>query len=140
MDCDQGPRRRFPNGIAFNAALRNLDEWVRQGTLPPRAEPIVVESGTPVLDGFGNVKGGVRSPFVDLPTSTWTGSSTGASFCFIAGHEIPFTRERLRTLYPTHAAYVAAVRRNISDLASTRFIVRQDGDVLIRQAEASPVP
>jgi hypothetical protein len=62
-------------------------------------DPIVVENGKPVLDEFVNVKGGVRSPYVDVSTSGWTGSS-GASFCFIAGHEIPFTRERLRMLYP----------------------------------------
>jgi hypothetical protein len=140
MDCNEGPRSRFPNSVAFNAALRNLDEWVRKGTAPPRAEPILLQDGKPVLDADGNVKGGVRSPFVDVPTSTWTGSSTGASFCFIAGHEIRFTSERLRALYPSHAAYVEAVRRNVADLVNRRFIVRQDGDALIRDAENAPFP
>jgi hypothetical protein len=140
MECNEGPRSRFPNSVAFNAALRNLDEWVRKRTAPPRAEPIVVESGKPVLDEHGNVKGGVRSPYVDVPTSSWTGSSTGASFCFIAGHEIPFTRERLRSLYPTHAAYVDAVRKNVADLVSKRFIVREDGEELVREAQKSAVP
>jgi hypothetical protein len=140
MECNEGPRSRFPNSVAFNAALRNLDEWVRKRTAPPRAEPIVVESGKPVLDEHGNVKGGVRSPYVDVPTSSWTGSSTGASFCFIAGHEIPFTRERVRSLYPTHAAYVDAVRKNVADLVSKRFIVREDGEELLREAQKSPVP
>ncbi len=140
MDCSEGPRSRFPNSVAFNAAFRNLDEWVRKGTAPPRAEPIVVENGKPVLDEDGNVKGGVRSPYVDVPTSTWTGSSTGASFCFIAGHEIPFGRERIRTLYPSRAAYVRAVRRNVSDLIAQRFIVREDGAELIKQAETARIP
>jgi hypothetical protein len=140
MECNEGPRSRFPNSVAFNAALRNLDAWVRTGTAPPRAEPILVENGRAVLDEYGNVKGGVRSPYVDVPTSTWTGSSTGASFCFIAGHEVPFTGERLRTLYRTHAAYVEAVRRNVADLVNKRFIVRQDADELIREAEKSPIP
>jgi hypothetical protein len=140
MGCNEGPRSRFPNSVAFNAALRNLDAWVRTGTAPPRAEPILVENGRAVLDEYGNVKGGVRSPYVDVPTSTWTGSSTGASFCFIAGHEVPFTGERLRTLYRTHAAYVEAVRRNVADLVNKRFIVRQDADELIREAEKSPIP
>jgi hypothetical protein len=64
----------------------------------------VVENGKPVLDEYGNVK--VRLPYVDVPTSTWTGNSTGASFCFIAGHEIRFDRERLTRLYPDRAAFV----------------------------------
>jgi hypothetical protein len=140
MDCNEGPRSRFPNSVAFNAALRNLDEWVRKGTAPPRAEPIAVENGKPVLDEYGNVKGGVRSPYVDVPTSTWTGSSTGASFCFIAGHEIRFDRERLKRLYPDRASYVRAVRRSVTDLVSRRFIVREDGAELIKQAETAQIP
>jgi hypothetical protein len=140
MECNEGPRSRFPNSVAFNAALRNLDDWVRTGTTPPRAEAIVMDNGKPVLDDAGNVRGGVRSPHVDVPTSTWTGSSTGASFCFIAGHEVPLTRERLRMRYPTHAAYVKAVRRSVRELVASRFIVREDGDALIQDAEKAPVP
>ena len=67
---------------------------------------------------FGNVIGGLRSPYVDVPTSTWFGSSTGASFCFIAGHEVPFDQATLDELYPTHGAYVRAVIRNVGDLVS----------------------
>ena len=139
MECNEGPRSRFPNSLAFNAALRNLDEWVRKGVAPPRAEPIVVENGKPVLDQYGNVKGGVRSPLVDVPTSSWTGSSTGASFCFIAGHEIPFTRDRLTALYPTKDSYLKAVRRNVADLVARRFLVREDGEELLEDAARGPV-
>ena len=88
MDCNEGPRSRFPNWPAFNAILRNLDNWVRTGTPAPRAEPILVDDGKPVLDRFGNVVGGIRSPFVEAPTSTWFGNSTGPSFCRIAGHDL----------------------------------------------------
>ena len=50
--------------------LQNLDLWVRDGLAPPHADPILVENGAPVLDEFGNVQGGLRSPYVDVPTST----------------------------------------------------------------------
>jgi hypothetical protein len=99
-----------------------------------------VADGKPVVDEDGNVKGGVRSPYVDVSTSRWTGSSTGASFCFIAGHEIPFTPERLRMLYSTHAAYVDAVRKNVADLVSKRFIVREDGEELVKEAQNARIP
>jgi hypothetical protein len=43
-------------------------------------------------------------------------------------------------LYPNHEAYVTAVRRNVADLVEKRFIVREDGDTLIHQAQMARVP
>jgi hypothetical protein len=140
MDCNEGPRSRFPNSLAFNAAFRNLDQWVRKGTAPPRAEPIRVENGQAVLDEFGNVIGGIRSPYVDVPAAQWTGTSTGASFCFIAGHEKRFDAARLKELYPTHAAYVRAIRRNVSELVADRFLTREDGAKVVREASDAAIP
>ena len=140
MECNEGPRSRFPNSVAFNAAFQNLDAWARRGVSPPRAEPIHVKDGQPVVDEFGNVMGGVRSPYVDVPTAQWIGNSSGASFCSIAGHEKPFDRTRLKALYPTHAEYVSAVRRSVNDLVAKRFIVSEDGEKLIREARSAQVP
>jgi hypothetical protein len=140
MDCNEGPRSRFPSSIAYNAILRNLELWIDKGTAPPRADQIVVENNAPVLDKFGNVTGGVRSPFLDVPTSTWFGNSTGKSFCTIAGHEVPFDARKLHELYPTHASYVQAVTKDVADLVAKRFITRQDGDALIADAKKADVP
>lgn len=140
MNCNEGPRSRFPNSLAFNAAFRNLDLWVREGIAPPQAEPIQVVDGEPVLDQHGNVKGGVRSPYVDVPMSKWTGTSTGESFCFIAGHEIPFSTEQLQALYPSKKAYVDAVRKDVAKLVEERFIVKEDGEDLIAEAQAVKFP
>ena len=49
MDCNEGPRSRFPSAIFFDAMLSNLDQWVRDGTAPPHGSPIVVQNGAPVL-------------------------------------------------------------------------------------------
>jgi hypothetical protein len=138
--CNEGPRSRFPSSIHFNAAFRNLDLWIRRGLAPPHADPILVENGAPALDRFGNVVGGLRSPFVDVPTSTWFGSSTGASFCFIAGHEVPLDSATLAELYPTHGAYVRAVVRNVHGLVARRFLTPEDGRRLIREAARADVP
>ena len=140
MDCNEGPRSRFPSSIFFDAMLSNLDQWVREGTLPPHGSPIVVQNGAPVLDRFGNVVGGLRSPYLDVPTSTWFGSSTGPSFCVIAGHEVPFSKDLLQQIYPSHAAYVSAVSKNTRALVRQGFITRQDGDLLIKEAQAAQVP
>jgi Alpha/beta hydrolase domain len=93
-----------------------------------------------VLDQFGNVTGGLRSPFLDVPTSTWFGSSTGASFCFIAGHEVPFSHEQLRRLYPSHGRYVDAVARDVGKLVKQRTITATDGVRLVRDAAHADVP
>lgn len=140
MSCNEGPRSRFPNSVAFNAIYRNLDAWVRNGVAPPRAEPILVENGAPVLDVHGNVRGGVRSPFVDVPTARWTGTSTGPSFCSIAGHEIPFDAAKLKALYPSQASYVDAVRKNVAALTAARFVTAEDGAKLVAAAAALPLP
>ncbi len=139
-ECNEGPRSRFPSQIFFDAMMRNLDQWVRRGAAPPYGSPMVVQNGEPVLDRFGNVLGGLRSPYVDVPTSTWYGSSTGASFCFIAGHEVPFSTALLKQLYVSHTVYVQAVRRDVDRLVKARFITAYDGRMLVAEAQAAQVP
>jgi len=140
MDCNEGPRSRFPSQIFFDAMLRNLDQWVRKGTAPPHGSPIVVQNNQPVLDRWGNVVGGLRSPYLDVPTSTWYGSSTGPSFCVIAGHEVPFSAALLRQIYPSHQAYVRAVVKDTNALVKGGFITAYDGAMLIREAREADIP
>jgi hypothetical protein len=132
--CNEGPRSRFPSAIFFDAALRNLDLWVREGIAPPRAEPILVRDGAPVLDRFGNVQGGLRSPYLDVPTSTWFGTATGASFCFIAGYERPFDTATLTELYGNEGEYIRAVRASIRELVDQRWLTEDDARWLFREA------
>ena len=134
MECNEGPRSRFPNGPAFNAILRNLDEWVRTGTPAPRVENIRVENNAPILDAHGNLTGGIRSPLVDVPTSRWYGNSTGASFCRIAGHEEPIDAAALKTMYPSPAVYLKAVETDIARLVAQRVLVKEDGEALLQDA------
>ncbi|WP_098484844.1 alpha/beta hydrolase domain-containing protein [Georgenia soli] len=140
QQCDQGPRSRFPSDIFFNAALQNLDLWVREGIAPPHADPILVAGGQPVLDEFGNVQGGLRSPFLDVPTSTWHGTATGASFCFIAGWEEPFDQAELDRLYRNHGQYVRAVGESVRSLERDRFLTSYDAQQLRRAAAGQDVP
>ena len=98
-----------------------------------------MQGGAPVLDGFGNVIGGLRSPYLDVPTSTWFGTATGPSFCRIAGYEVPFTQELLDELYASQDAYVRAVRRSVRELVADRLLTRADGDRIIREAMQTPV-
>ncbi len=138
--CDQGPRSPFPSSIYFDAILHNLDQWVRHGTAPPPGRHIDVRHGQGVLDHSGNVKGGVRSPLVDVPTSTWLASQTGPGFCYLVGLQRRFTRARERHLYPTHRAYILAVNRDARRLARQRYLTAYDAVMLMREARRASVP
>ena len=134
LNCDQGPRSRFPSWVAYNAIYRNLKAWVEDGAPPPPSQNIEVANSKGVTDANGNVKGGIRSPWLDVPTSTWNGNSTGQSFCRIAGHEIPLLPATLASLYPSQQAYEQAVRQNVDNLVNARFITPEDGRVLKARA------
>ncbi len=140
LGCNEGPRSRFPSSIFFDAMLDNLERWVADGVAPPRVAPIEVVAGQPVLDAFGNVVGGLRSPYLDVPTSTWYGSATGPSFCAIAGWEQPFGAARLEALYPSHGRYVQRVGASVRELVADRIITRDDGVRLKREAAQADVP
>ncbi len=139
VECDQGPRSRFPSWVAFNAIYHNLKDWVEHGVAPPPSQNIDVVDGKGVLDANGNVKGGVRSPLLDVPTSTWIGNSTGQSFCRIAGHEIPFDQAKLKTLYKSQGAYEAAYKKDVDKLVKQRFITKDDGKMLKKHAKDTRV-
>jgi hypothetical protein len=142
MSCDQGPRSRFPSRIFIDAALRNIDLWSRYRIPAPPGRDILVDPGPPpqpVLDRFGNVLGGLRSPYLDVPTATWTASQPGPGFCFIVGYEAPFSQAQLDALYPTHRAYVRKVARDALRLAVRRYLTWPDAVRIIREAAQSSV-
>jgi hypothetical protein len=71
---------------ALDAAWANLTRWVRDGVPAPRQARVSVESvGTPqarvVLDQYGNAVGGVRTPYLDVPTATYYTSTKGPGIC-----------------------------------------------------------
>jgi hypothetical protein len=140
MSCNEGPRSRFPSSIHFNALWQNLDLWVRKDIAPPRADLIEVVNGRGVTDEFGNLVGGLRSPYANVPTSTWNGSSTGASFCFIAGHEVPFDRTRLSQLYRNHGDYVQKVGESTRRLEAERFLTPRDSREIVNEAARFKAP
>ena len=59
--------------------------------------------------------------------------------CSLSGQEIPFTPERLSTLYPTHADYVDAVTTSADDALEAGFLLEADRDAFVDAAEESTV-
>ena len=55
---------------------------------------------TPILDQHGLVRGGLRTPWVDVPTAVITGMTTAPGFARMFGVTRPFPADKLAELYP----------------------------------------
>ncbi|MFN8542782.1 MAG: alpha/beta hydrolase domain-containing protein [Candidatus Binatia bacterium] len=137
------PVNAGPHHYVLSAAIRALDRWVRSGR-PPRTAPRLVmsDSATPafVLDARGNVRGGIRTPQLDVPVATLSGlGQAGGGFCGLFGTTLPFDAATLESLYPTHTAYVAAVTRALRKAVQRGWILRTDAKAIKASAIASGV-
>src|SRR3546814_20861016 len=100
----------------MQAALRALDRWVRTGEAPLIAERLQVsDSGALVLDAHGNARGGVRSPWVDVPTAQLSGlGQDGPGLLRLFGSTQPFDDAKLAALYPNgREQYLAQFRSSL---------------------------
>jgi hypothetical protein len=119
----------FPLQYIMNGAFANLDRWVREGVPPPRAERLATTGEYPdvefVLDEFGNIKGGVRTPYVDVPLATYTWN----------GKVIPFDDALLKRLYPSNEYYVNQVIKRTDALLRDRWVTEVDAEKIKQQVE-----
>ena len=90
-------------------------------------------------DELGNAVGGIRLPDFAVPTATHVGASVGP-VPDLVGTSTPFTPERLRTLYPDHAAYVERYDRAVDEGSARGFLLEEDAERLRAKAAAAPVP
>ncbi len=123
---------------------------------PPRVKQNITLL-VPRVNADGSDVGGVPSVLRQAPLGTYLGWNVTArgfdqgQICGLNGGYIPFAEtkaERTRTgdsrlsleeRYKNHDGYVAAVKSAAEKLVTERFLLREDADKLIAQAEASPV-
>jgi hypothetical protein len=137
----------YPFGYVVNAAFADLTKWVDDGVPPPHAARIdTSSSGAIVRDSFGNALGGLRTPFLDVPTATYTPIDTVAhpttfsGFCILYGYNTPFGQSTLKSLYRRHGHYVSRVAREANQLVREGFWLKRDAQQVIRQAAHADVP
>jgi hypothetical protein len=140
VTCGFGPRSPLPTGIFQDAALENLDLWARRNVPPPPGALLIYQNGVQVVDTFGNATGGVRSPYVDVPTAHWFVGSAGPGLCFLLGYVHPFTETEMTPLYSDHQVYVGRVIADIFRLVVQRYLTLEDGLDIIHHAQESGVP
>jgi hypothetical protein len=128
----------------MDAALAQLNRWVTRGVPAPHAARIDISGDSYVTDQFGNALGGVRTPAVDAPVATLTGTgnagSSGSSLlCFLLGTTTPLSASQLAALYPLHSDYVAAVARSAANGVREGFLLPADALQIDQDAAASSV-
>src|SRR5882672_2531133 len=147
LDYDWGP------GFDYN------DTSGVPSTQPPPIKR-VIRMLAPRVDADGNELGGVPVVLRDAPLGTylgWNVSAGGArpfhqgQICDYAGGMIPFARTQaereaagdprmsLEERYKDHAGYVDAVRAAAAKAVAAGFLLQEDADALVKQADASAV-
>jgi hypothetical protein len=138
---NSGPQQHY----VLNAAIAHLLAWVRQGSLPPSADRLATTAGDEpalALDELGIARGGVRTPWVDVPVAVLSGlGQKGAVFTVLFGVTRPFDDEVLRRLYPNgREQYLAAFERCLDEAIASGFILVADrSEILALGAAACPL-
>jgi hypothetical protein len=129
----------------YHAALANLDQWVRKGTPPPKAERIKVngtdtEQPNVALDQYGNGQGGVRTFYVDVPVATYFMSSPGPGNCAEFGRTAPFDWARLEAIYGNYKNWSNKVSQSVDRSVKERWFTDYDGKKIKAELKAKAEP
>ena len=129
---------QFPNAELFKAAVIHLVEWMTKGVAPPKGARIETANGEIVRDEFGNAKGGIRSPYVDVPTARYIASAPADAknpMRRLIGLQEPFSAEKLKSLYKSRENYLKLFNEGIDRMVKERWLMPPDGEKL-KQEEA----
>jgi hypothetical protein len=124
---------QFPMAPLYENAARHLAAWVMKGIAPPHGPRIEMKNGEIVRDEHGNAKGGIRSPYVDVPTVHYIASApTDSSNMMRAliGLQVPFSAEKLRSLYKSRDSYLQRFNSGIDKMVAQKWLTVADGEKL----------
>jgi len=129
------------NDIA-RAMFRNLDEWVRIGRYPPHGAVFQLnEDHTLKRDQYGNVLGGLRPYWVDVPSFRFVLAADDtakqdrrpevSAFCAHTGYQEAFSADQFSKLYKDQDDYVEKVTDAVILLVNGRYMLAADADALL---------
>jgi hypothetical protein len=126
-----GPQHHY----VVEAALWNLDHWISTGHAPSKASPMKATPSaqadkppTLVVDANGETEGGVRTPWVDVPTARLSGIGNSRSpLAGLAGVTEPFDAATLDRLYPGgKSEYLKKFQASLDSAIKAGFILPAD--------------
>jgi hypothetical protein len=141
------PVSDFIWGAMAAMGLHHLIEWVDHGVVPPHAAPLEFDNNKAndgsvlALDANGNVKGGIRNTYVDVPVAAYgvpnAGATPAAQFnCSIAGWRVPYDEDTLNVLYKNQGAYISQVNRRLMELVREGWMLPEYADDVRADAQA----
>lgn len=136
------PINSGPMHWVLKAGLHGLVQWITTGEPLPEAERLAVTADGEgfQLDELGNVLGGIRTNYVDVPVAVLSGlGQMGESFCRIFGTTRLFDDAELAELYPTHQSYLDAVTSSTDSAVDAGFLLPVDAALIVADAEASDI-
>jgi hypothetical protein len=127
----------------YNAAIRQLHRWIRDGTAPPmmpRVEMVAVAGSFPEIlrDEHGNAKGGIRLPDLVVPTASHSGMGQrreGNRFAFLYGTATDFDQAQLAAMYSNSKLYLEAWNAQLKRLVDEGVVLAEDADLMRQGAE-----
>jgi Alpha/beta hydrolase domain len=139
VGCD-GNGSSFPLAAFVRAALHNLFRWAEDDITPPTAPRIELEIDDVVaqaaVDRFGNARGGVPSPFVDVPIARYEVHSTPGPVCALAGREAPLPYELLVNRYGDLQTYLAEFTIRLEEIIHDGFLLEDDRAAILEAQTA----
>ncbi len=132
----------IPLQAYMSVALYHLFRWIDQGIPAPHADRVLLDRDTSndgsmmALDDHGNPRGGIRNPYVDVPTAKYAALNTAVEplipspsryiaanglqgarlMCRLSAYQVPFSKAELKKLYGTPHAYLHKVEQRLDEL------------------------
>jgi hypothetical protein len=145
----------FPAQAYMSVALHYLYQWVDKGIAPPKAERVVKDNNAVALDERGNWKGGIRSPYVDVPFAKYAAPNTGAAtlpanpseyvkangargaqqMCGLSAYQVSFTKEEMKKLYGDKKTFANNFEKKLSELQKAGWSLPVYKDLILSDAK-----
>ena len=134
----------FRYAYVANAAAEALVKWVTHGRKPPHAAYIKQtdlsnpSKATILRDRFGNALGGVRTPQLTVPRSTFNVIDDGPDFCWGIGWSTALSNSVLRSLYTSPAHYKRQFAAAAKRAVDRGFWLKEDAREAVRELTDLP--
>jgi hypothetical protein len=161
---------RYPEGAEMSVALDKMFTWVDKGVTPPHADRFYVDFNPDnrpaldhdkgsllALDEFGNVKGGIRNTYVDVPVKSFhvpnegadpritnpnhfiaerraNGADPDAQLCGLGNFETALSNEQLKKHYKSPKEYYNKVVQRYDELVKQGWELPVYRDMVVAEA------
>jgi hypothetical protein len=126
LPINAGPQMHFVLQRAFDA----IERWIRDGDAPPTAGRLETDAdGGLARDDLGIGRGGLRTPWVDVPLAVFSGLGQPGDMTDLFGTTRPLDRATISDLYPRgRDEYVERFRAATHAAVSAGFLLAADAD------------